>query len=60
MFSAFDGRNQSAVQAGTGGIWQLASYMTGLSGGSWFIGSLAINNNPPIQELVLGSEQYQG
>lgn len=59
-FSAFDGRNDSAVQAGTGGVWQLATYMTGLSGGSWFVGSLAINNAPSIQALVLGSEQYQG
>lgn len=59
-FAALDGRNESAVQAGTGGVWQLASYMTGLSGGSWFVGSLAINSNPPIQELVLGSPTYQG
>lgn len=59
-FAALDGRNESAVQAGTGGVWQLASYMTGLSGGSWFVSSLAINSNPPIQELVLGSPTYQG
>lgn len=59
-FNALDGRNTTAVQAGTGGVWQLASYMTGLSGGSWFVGSLAINSNPSIYDLVLGSPQYQG
>lgn len=59
-FNALDGRNTTAVQAGTGGVWQLASYMTGLSGGSWFVSSLAINSNPSIYDLVLGSSQYQG
>jgi lysophospholipase len=59
-FAALDGRNSSAVQDGTGGVWQLASYMTGLSGGSWFVSSLAINSNPPIQDLVLGSPTFQG
>lgn len=59
-FNAFDQRNNSAVQAGTGGVLQLASYMTGLSGGSWFVSSLAVNNIPPIQDLVLGGNGYQG
>lgn len=30
---------------------QLATYMAGLSGGSWFVGSLAINDFPTIGEL---------
>ncbi|KAK9899955.1 hypothetical protein P389DRAFT_156803 [Cystobasidium minutum MCA 4210] len=59
-FNALDGRNTTATQAGTGGVWQLASYMTGLSGGSWFVSSLAINSNPSIYDLVLGTPQYQG
>lgn len=59
-FNAFDQRNSSAVQAGTGGVLQLASYMAGLSGGSWFVSSLAVNNIPPIQDLVLGGNGYQG
>lgn len=41
-WNALDGRNASSVQAGTGGILQLASYMAGLSGGSWHVGSFAI------------------
>lgn len=59
-FNALDGRNSSSVQAGTGGVLQLASYMTGLSGGSWFVGSFAINDQPTIYDLVLGSPEHQG
>ena len=53
-FQAFDQRNASSVAAGTGGVLQLASYMTGLSGGSLFLSSLAINNMPIIEDLVFG------
>jgi lysophospholipase len=59
-FNALDGRNEDAVKAGTGGVYQLASYMTGLSGGSWFVSSLAINNQPSFRDLVFGSEKIQG
>lgn len=51
VVNAFDGRNSSAVSQGTGGIMQLATYMAGLSGGSWLVGSLAINDFPTIFEL---------
>lgn len=60
VFDAFDGRNATAVSAGTGGILQTASYMTGLSGGSWFVSSMAVNNFPAIQDLVLGGNGKQG
>lgn len=60
MFNAFDGRNKSAVKAGTGGVLQLASYMTGLSGGAWFVSSLAINSHPSMHDLILGSPKHQG
>ena len=38
IFNALDGRNETAVKQGTGGVVQLATYMAGLSGGSWFVG----------------------
>lgn len=60
IFNAFDGRNKTAVKAGTGGILQLASYMTGLSGGAWFVSSLAINSFPTLHDLILGSPKHQG
>lgn len=51
LVNAFDARNTTSVQQGTGGILQLATYISGLSGGSWFVGSLAVNNFPTIFEL---------
>lgn len=37
VVSAFDARNSSSKSAGTGGLLQVASYLSGLSGGSWFL-----------------------
>lgn len=51
VFNALDARNSSSVAQGTGGILQLATYMAGLSGGSWFVGSMAINDFPTVFEL---------
>ncbi|KAJ6593826.1 phospholipase B [Mycena capillaripes] len=53
--SGLDARNDSSKAAGTGGLLQVASYMTGLSGGSWVTGSLFFNNWPGITDLVLGN-----
>ncbi|KAJ7783055.1 phospholipase B [Mycena metata] len=55
--SGLDARNDSAKAAGTGGLLQVASYMTGLSGGSWVTGSLFFNNWPTIKDLVYGDGQ---
>lgn len=51
LFNAFDSRNSSSVAQGTGGVIQLATYLAGLSGGSWFVGSVAINDFPTTFEL---------
>ncbi|KAJ6586847.1 phospholipase B [Mycena vulgaris] len=53
--SGLDARNESAKAAGTGGLLQVASYMTGLSGGSWVTGSLFFNNWPTIKDMVFGN-----
>ncbi|EPS99006.1 hypothetical protein FOMPIDRAFT_1017328 [Fomitopsis schrenkii] len=37
VLNALDGRNSSAVSAGTGGLLQAATYLAGLSGGSWLL-----------------------
>ena len=49
--SAFDGRNDSTA----GELVQLADYLTGLSGGSWAVSSLAMNDLPTIHSMVLGN-----
>lgn len=60
MMSGFDSRNTTAEQMGTGGLLQLANYITGLSGGSWAISSWAIHNGIPLTELVLGGSSTPG
>lgn len=47
-----DARNETANNAKVGGLFQLADYVSGLSGGSWAVGSLAINDHPTVQDLL--------
>ncbi|TDL15101.1 lysophospholipase [Rickenella mellea] len=55
VLNALDGRNLSSKSAGTGGLLQSATYLTGNSGGSWLVTSFAQANFPPIPNLVFGS-----
>ncbi|GAA5980887.1 hypothetical protein JCM10908_003902 [Rhodotorula pacifica] len=50
VLSAIDNRNSSTA----GGLWQLATHLSGLSGGSWTVTSVSINNMPSIWTLVEG------
>ncbi|OSX65636.1 hypothetical protein POSPLADRAFT_1134437 [Postia placenta MAD-698-R-SB12] len=52
VLNTLDGRNASSVQAGTGGLLQAATYLAGLSGGSWLVTSLAQANFPTLPELI--------
>ena len=54
VLNALDGRNASSNSAGIGGLLQAATYLAGLSGGSWFLTSLAQANFPTMQELIFG------
>lgn len=54
VLNAFDARNCSSVAIGTGGLLQAATYLAGLSGGGWFVGSLVQADFPTIQDLVFG------
>lgn len=54
VLNALDGRNSTSSHAGTGGLLQSATYLTGLSGGSWLLVSLVQADFPPFQELVFG------
>ncbi|KAH9928016.1 lysophospholipase [Epithele typhae] len=60
ILNALDGRNQSSVGSGTGGLLQAASYLAGLSGGSWLVGSLAQGDFPTIPHLVFGGDGVTG
>ncbi|KAJ5280828.1 hypothetical protein N7478_006200 [Penicillium angulare] len=49
---AFDSRVENATTKGhLGGILQSATYVAGLSGGSWLVGSIFINNFTSVADL---------
>jgi len=56
VLNSFDGRNDTSVSKGTGGLLQATTYISGLSGGSWLLTSFAQANFPTIQTLLFGPE----
>ncbi|QIX00424.1 hypothetical protein AMS68_005941 [Peltaster fructicola] len=48
VVQSFDGRDGDQ---GTNGLYQAISYQSGISGGSWFVSTLAGNNWPTITDL---------
>ncbi|KAK2803069.1 Lysophospholipase 1 [Emmonsiellopsis sp. PD_5] len=49
---AFDDRTDGTTSAGQlGGLLQSATYLSGLSGGGWLVGSLYLNNFTSVQAL---------
>lgn len=52
ILNGFDGRSSQALERGTGGVQQLVNYMSGLSGGSWFITSWALGDYEPLVALM--------
>ena len=51
ILAGLDSRNSSAVAAKVGGVVQLATYIAGLSGGSWITGSWALAGYPMFEQL---------
>ncbi|KAJ3109282.1 Lysophospholipase 1 [Phlyctochytrium planicorne] len=51
VIKSMDERSPEAIEKGTGGILQVASYISGLSGGSFLIGSLYTTNFKTIDYL---------
>ncbi|SCU87457.1 LAME_0D10154g1_1 [Lachancea meyersii CBS 8951] len=52
MLSAMDNRTVGANDHGLGGLLQSATYLAGLSGGNWLVGSLAWNNWTSVQDVI--------
>jgi lysophospholipase len=51
--AAFDSRTSNATSKGhLGGLLQSATYLSGLSGGSWLVGSIYMNNFTTVQQIV--------
>lgn len=51
--SALDARTPGATQPGhVGGLLQSMSYLTGLSGGAWLLGSIMMNSMPTVSQVI--------
>lgn len=54
---AFDSRTENATAKGhLGGLLQSATYLTGLSGGGWLVGSIYMNNFSSVPSLQTQEE----
>lgn len=60
ILSTLDARNTTSVASGTGGLLQAASYLAGLSGGSFLVTSLVQANFPTIPSLIFGLDPGPG
>lgn len=53
VIEAFDSRTPNSTNAGQlGGLLQSSTYLAGLSGGSWLVGSLYVNNFSSIADII--------
>ncbi|CAK9440012.1 uncharacterized protein LODBEIA_P41120 [Lodderomyces beijingensis] len=59
QYAALDSRNQVTKGKGLGGILQSASYIAGLSGGAWLVGSVVSNDLISIDDLESQSKLWQ-
>jgi lysophospholipase len=51
--AAFDNRTRGATEpGGLGGLLQLSTYISGLSGGGWLVGSLFVNNFTSVEDII--------
>lgn len=57
---AFDSRSGGSTDKGNlGGLLQSATYLSGLSGGGWLVGSIYTNNFTTVQDAVDSKEIWQ-
>jgi len=61
VVEAFDSRTPNATNAGQlGGLLQSTTYLAGLSGGSWLVGSLFTNNFTSISDILTQDTDASG
>ncbi|KAI1916749.1 Lysophospholipase 1 [Ophidiomyces ophidiicola] len=57
VLQAFDSRTKGSADNGhLGGLLQSATYLSGLSGGGWLVGSLYMNNDTTVTALGTGQK----
>ncbi|KAJ6256849.1 Lysophospholipase [Drechslerella dactyloides] len=53
VINAFDARSPKSMKpGGLGGLLQGSTYLSGLSGGGWLVGTLAVNGFPSIEQIL--------
>ncbi|KAK6347325.1 Lysophospholipase 1 [Orbilia brochopaga] len=53
IVNAFDSRSPKSMKpGGLGGLLQSSSYIAGLSGGGWLVGTLSVNGFPSIEQIL--------
>ncbi|KAK6346069.1 Lysophospholipase 1 [Orbilia blumenaviensis] len=59
--AAFDSRTNNSTSAGhLGGLLQSSTYLSGLSGGGWLVGSLSLNNFTSVEAIVNSTPDETG
>jgi len=59
--AAFDNRTANSTAHGQlGGLLQASTYLSALSGGSWLVGSLYMQNYASVQDIVTGPSSGLG
>lgn len=59
--AAFDNRTTNSTSQGhLGGLLQASTYISGLSGGSWLVGSLFVNNFTSVQDIINTNPNVSG
>ncbi|KAH7137383.1 lysophospholipase [Dactylonectria estremocensis] len=57
--AAFDNRSANSVSDGQlGGLLQATTYLSGLSGGSWLVGSLFVQNFTSVESIIFSSKGF--
>ncbi|GMM36386.1 hypothetical protein DASC09_037110 [Saccharomycopsis crataegensis] len=51
QLSGLDNRTTGAFEHGLGGLLESSTYIAGLSGGNWLVGTLALNNWTSVEEI---------
>lgn len=52
QLAALDNRTDGASDDALGGLLQSATYLTGLSGGNWLVGTIVLNNFTSVQKIL--------
>ena len=52
QIAGLDSRTTNSDEAGLGGLLDSSTYLSGLSGGNWLVGSLAFNNWTSVQDII--------